>query len=314
MDFRIYPLTDTARLPELCALFAKGLGETLPQEWLWRNYTENGMPEGIVSVAEDEYGIFRAVFAMQPVVYRRGQEQKILVQTQGLVIDPECRGQGLMRKLFQYNADYYRQQGAEALTSFSCNELSYPIFMKYGAKDLGALNGVCTGKRLLPRLRRRKWARDGWQIQVQDEMPSDLFLLPGESVFKMEKNLRFMQWKFTENPNQHYQWLTIRRDGKLMGYFVFYVNHGRLRSAVNICDWELQAELPDEILKKAVDLLHSLGNWVHLWGMLSPENLSRWQKAGLTCPSASAERFVYFPLTDWEIPSDWFITKADSDN
>lgn len=313
MEFRIYPLTDTSRLPELCVLFAKGLGETLPQEWLWRNYTENGLPKGIVSVAEDENGIFRAVFGMQPVIYRREQEQKILVQTQGLVIDPECRGQGLMRKLFQFNADYFRAQGAEALTSLSCNELSYPIFMKYGAKDLGPLGGICTSKRLLPRPARRNWAQGDWQIQIQEEIPSDLCFFAGKQSFKMEKNQRFMQWKFTEDPNQRYQWLIIRRDGKLEGYFAFYVNHGRLRSAVNICDWELLPSLPDIILKKAVDLLHSLGNWVHLWGMLTPADLTRWQKAGLTHPSTSAERFVYFPLTDREIPTDWSITKADSD-
>jgi GNAT superfamily N-acetyltransferase len=313
MEFRIYPLTDTSRLPEVCALFAKGLGETSPQEWLWRNFTDNGLPNGIVSVAEDENGIFRAVFGMQPVIYRREQEQKILVQTQGLVIDPECRGQGLMRKIFQFNADYFRAQGAEALTSFSCNDLSYPIFMKYGARDLGALGGICTGKRLLPRHARRNWSQNGWQIQIQEEIPSDLCFYPGKKCFKMEKNLRFMQWKFVEDPNQRYQWLTICRDGKLEGYCAFYVNRGRLRSAVNICDWELQPTLPNEILKKAVELLHSLGNWVHLWGMLSPEDLTRWQKAGLIRPSTNTERFVFFPLTDREIPADWSITKADSD-
>ena len=314
MEFRIYPLTDTDRLPELCILFAKGLGKTLPGEWLWGNFTENGLPRGIVSVAEDENGVLRAVFAMQPVVYRRGQEQKILVQTQGLVIDPACRGQGLMRKVFQYNADYFRNQGAEALTSFSCNELSYPIFMKYGAKDLGALQGIATKKRLLPRPHRHRWARNGWEVQISEEMPTDLFFLPGEATFKMEKNLRFMQWKFTENPNQRYQWLTIRRDGVLEGYCVFYVNQGRLRSAVNICDWELQPTLSHEIIKKAVEILRSLGNYVTLWGVQSESDGLRWQQAGFTMPNAVGDRFVYFPLTDWQPPADWSITKADSDN
>lgn len=313
MEFQIYPLTDTDRLPELCVLFAKGLGETLPQEWLWRNYTENGLPQGIVSVAEDENGILRGVFAMQPVVYRRKQEQIILVQTQGLVIDPECRGQGLMRKLFNYNLDYFRQQGAQALTSFSCNALSYPIFMKYGSSDLGGLQGLATAKGLRKRWKKAHFARNGWEIQVSDEMPTDLFFTPGENVFKMEKNLRFMQWKFTENPNQHYQWLTIRRNGVLEGYLVFYVNPGRLRSAVNICDWELRGSVEPGILKKAVDILRSLGNYVTLWGIQTETDRVRWQQAGFTKANTAKDRFVYQPI-DSTPPTVWHITKADSDN
>lgn len=313
MDFRIYPLKDTSRLPELCDLFAKGLGEITPKEWLWRNFTENGLPEGIVSVAEDENGKLRAVFGMQPVWYRRGQERLMLVQTQGLVIDPECRGQGLMRKVFDYNVDYFRRQGAAALTSFSCNELSYPIFMKYGSADLGALAGLATAKRLICFGKKTAFRRGGWQVEITDEMPRDLFFTESDTVFKMEKNLRFMQWKFTEDPNQRYRWLTIRKGGALEGYFVFYVNQGKLRSAVNICDWELRDSVDAGILKKAVDLLRRMGNWVTLWGIQTEADRSRWCGAGFTQPGTAKDRFVYQPI-DSVPPTAWHITKADSDN
>lgn len=314
MDFRIYPLKDTARLPELCQLFAKGLGDIKPQEWLWRNFTENGLPAGIVSVAEDETGKLRAVFGMQPVYYRRGQERLILVQTQGLVIDPECRGQGLMRKLFDYNVDYFRRQGAAALTSFSCNALSYPIFMKYGSGDLGSLQGLATPQRLLRFGKKSGFRRDGWEIQISDAMPQDLFFTESDTVFKMEKNLRFMQWKFTQDPNQRYRWLTIRKNGALEGYLVFYVNQGRLRSAVNICDWELKERVGADILKKAVDILRSHGNWVTLWGIQPDAHRARWQAAGFTQPNTAEDRFVYQPIDGKTPPTAWHITKADSDN
>lgn len=313
MDFRIYPLKDTSRLPELCELFAKGLGEITPAEWIWRNFTENGLPQGIVSVAEDETGKLRAVFGMQPVWYRRGQERLMLVQTQGLVIDPECRGQGLMRKVFDYNVDYFRRQGAAALTSFSCNELSYPIFMKYGSADLGSLSGLATPVGLRKFRKKTRFAREGWDIQISDEMPGDLFFTESDSVFKMEKNLRFMQWKFNEDPNQRYRWLTIRKNGSLEGYLVFYVNRGRLRSAVNICDWELKSGVDEKILKKAVQILRTQGNWVTLWGIQTEADGGRWRAAGLTETNTAKDRFVYQPI-DSTPPATWHITKSDSDN
>lgn len=315
MDFRFYPLKDTSRLPELCELFAKGLAETTPEQWLWKHYTPNDLPEGMILVAEDEGGALRAMFAMQPAWYRRGEERLLLVQTEDLVIDPACRGQGLMRKLYDYTMDYYRQQGAAALTAFSCNDASYPIFLKYGARNLGDIGALTTPKTLLPHIwNPASYRKKGWNISFANEMPEDVFVTPGISAFKMEKTPRTLAWKFTVNPDQRYEWLTIRKDGELVGWMVFYVNRGRLRSAVNICDWELKESVTPEILAEAVKLLQDLGNWVTLWGRQSDTDRARWQAAGLTQYEPRPDHFVFHSTEGVTPPDAWHITKLDSDN
>jgi GNAT superfamily N-acetyltransferase len=315
MDFRIYPLTDTKRLPELCNLFAKGLAETTPEQWLWKHYTPNDLPEGQILVAEDETGVLRGMFAMQPAWYRRGEERILLVQTEDLVIDPEARGQGLMRKLYDATMEQYRQLGAAAITAFSCNEASYPIFLKYGAKNLGDIGALATRKTLLPHIwNPTTYQRDGWDISVSFEMPADVFVTQGQEVFKMEKTPRTLAWKFTENPDRRYQWLTIRKDGELAGWLVFYVNCGRFRSAVNICDWEVKEQVTSEILSKAVKLLQNIGNWVSLWGRQSNADRQRWQAAGFTQYEQLADHFMYHATTPHTPSEFWHITKLDSDN
>ena len=315
MDFRIYPLTDTARLSELCQLFAKGLAETVPEQWLWKHYTPNDLPEGQILVAEDENDVLRAMFAMQPAWYRKGEERILLVQTEDLVIDPEARGQGLMRKLYDHTMDFYRQQGATAITAFSCNDASYPIFLKYGAKNLGDIGALTTPKSMLPHIgNSNRLRKKEWELSCSDTMPQDIFILPGTDTFKMEKTPRTLAWKFTENPDQKYQWLTIRRKGELAGWLVFYVNKGRLRSAVNICDWELQNWVEPEMLSHAVRMLQGKGNWVTLWGRQSEADRKRWQAAGLTQEEHHPDHFVFHGTLDQTPPAHWHITKLDSDN
>ena len=152
MEFRIYPLTDTKRLPELCDLFAKGLAETTPKYWLWKHYSDNGLPQGMVLVADDETGKMRAIFAMQPAWYHRDNNKIMLVQLEDLVIDPECRGKGLMRKLYSYTMDYYRTQGATGLIGLSANDKSYAVLTSYGFHNMGGIRSICPLKKLFPTL------------------------------------------------------------------------------------------------------------------------------------------------------------------
>ena len=112
MEYTIYPLKDTTRFDELCALFATGLADTTPEYWKWKHYSENGMPEGTILVAEDENGILAGMFALQPEFFVCGDERLLLVQTEDLVIDPRYRGTGLMKKLYHYAMSYFTECGA----------------------------------------------------------------------------------------------------------------------------------------------------------------------------------------------------------
>ena len=313
MDYRLYPLDSTDRLDEICALFATGLGGSTPEEWKWKHFSENGMPKSMMLVAEAEDGSFAGVFALQPELYECGSSQITIVQTEDLVISPNHRGSGLMKKLYFYAKDYYAAQGATALLGF-CNDNSYPIFMKYGATDMGDSYPLSSAKQLLPIYTNKKSAATGkWNIQITDTMPDDLFYPKNSNAYQLVQNDTFMRWKFVDNPEQSFRWLTIRRDGILMGYMVFCVTAGRFRRAVNIYDWALNDEVDTAALKKAVRLLRTWGNWVKLWGRYSGAVCARWAAAGIGIKAKKGTRFILHNLTNEPLPENWHLTRADLD-
>ena len=315
MGFKLYPLEDTKRLDEICRLFSTGLGETMPEQWIWKHYTDNGLPKGMILVAENEIGKLGGMFAMQPAYYSCGNRRILLVQTEDLVIDSECRRQGLMRKMYDYAIEYYAKKEANALISLSTNEASYPIFIKYGAKNLGNMTLYESKKTIIPKgWIKRIYKTNDWSISVSDDIPEQLFFSKTTDVWKMEKNQRFMEWKFKDNPEQKYSWLKIEYKNELVGYMVFYVNRGRLRSAVNVCDWDLKNCVDEKILRRVVLILQSYGNWVSIWGSMSGTEERLWKAAGLGIEVKTQSHFVYHAIDKESIFNKWHITKADSDN
>lgn len=313
MDYRIYPFEDQSRLDEICALFATGLGDSTPEEWKWKHFSDNGMPKSMMLVAEADDGSFAAVFALQPEFYQCGDHQISIIQTEDLVISPNHRGSGLMKKLYFYAKDHYAAQGATALLGF-CNDNSYPIFMKYGATDMGDSYPLASSKRLLPVYTNKKSAVTGrWHIQITDTMPNDLFYHKNSDAYQMVKNDAFMKWKFVDNPEAAFRWLTIRRNGVLMGYMVFCVTAGRFRRAVNIYDWAMKEEVDTPALKKAVGLLCSWGNWIDLWGRYNKAVCARWAAAGVGIQRTQGTRFILHNLTDGPLPKNFHLTRADLD-
>ena len=313
MDYHIYPLKEQSRLEELCALFAKGLADTTPEYWKWKHFSENGQPEGMILVAEAEDGAFAGMFALQPERYEWNGREILMVQTEDLVIDPSHRGTGLMRRLYSYAMEYYAAMGAVGFVSF-CNENSYPIFLKYGSVDRGYIYTQNSRKSSLPIYTNKKNAKTGgWNLEISDAMPEDLFYPVHSSGFGMVKGDTFMKWKFADNPEGPFRWLTIREHGELKGYAVVYVTQGRFRRAVNIYDWALKDEVSAEVLKKAVNLLRTYGNWVSLWGKHSDEVAERWKQAGLVEQTEKGTHFVLHQLREAPLPEHWHLTRADLD-
>lgn len=313
MDYRLYPLKNQERLAEICALFATGLAETTPDYWKWKHYSENGLPEGMILVAEAEDGSFAGMFAMQPAVYACGGKKLTIVQTEDLVIDPSHRGSGLMKKLYNFAWEHYSERGSVGFMAF-CNDTSFPIFLKYGAVDMGDIYSRNTAKSLLPVYScKKEFSGNGWSISLCAEMPNDLFHPGNSDAFAMEKNDSFMKWKFADNPDGPFFWLTLRKDGQLKGYIVVHITQGRLRRAVNIYDWALDSSVDDYALSRAVALLRTHGNWVSLWGLYSEDVLARWARAGVDKKSENGTHFLLHAFNGQELPTKWHLTRADLD-
>lgn len=313
MDYRIYPLKDQSRLDELCSLFAKGLADTTPEYWRWKHFSKNGHPESTILVAEAKDGSFAGMFALKPLYYEYDGKRVLVVQPMDLVIDPTYRGSGLMRKLHNYAVAHFTQMGAIGFMEFP-NQNSYPILLKYGSKDMQGVFSRNTKKRILPvYLEKREVSYGGWEIVLQNEMPSDLFYPIRQNNLTIEKSEDFMKWRFRDNPDYSYKWLTIRKDGVLHGYLTVHITQGRFRRAVNIYDWILDEQVDAQTLKAAVKLLSSHGNWISLWGKYEQDELDRWAEVGLTEQNLDPTNFLWYVLGNADIPEHWHLTRADLD-
>ena len=313
MDYRIYPFEDQSRLDEICALFATGLGDSTPEEWKWKHFSDNGMPKSMMLVAEADDGSFAAVFALQPEIYQYQDRTLRIVQAEDLVIAPSHRGSGLMRKLHTFMIHHLTDLGYAGFIGFP-NENSLPVLVKYGAKQMPNIGSLNTAKRFLPLYPCRKTAAAGnWAITVCDSMPQDLFYCTNTECYQLTKNDAFMRWRFVDNPHEQFRWLTIRKAGVLMGYMVFCITAGRFRRAVNICDWALQDAVDTPALKKAVQVLRSWGNWASLWGQFSEEASGRWIRAGLSNQQAPGTHLLLHSFAKEPLPENFHLTRADLD-
>ena len=134
MQYSISILSDQSRIPEVITLFRTGLGETFIEHWVWRLFSDNGQEDRPFAViAEDETGRMAGISTVIPTRY--GTSRKKCVSFGDWVVHPNDRGQGLIRKIFDFMCDYFSQRGYDFMLTFP-NENSYPILRRYGFADL----------------------------------------------------------------------------------------------------------------------------------------------------------------------------------
>lgn len=97
----------------------------------------------------------------------------------------------------------------------------------------------------------------------------------------------------------------------LIGYFVYSLAKGRLRTAVNIYDWDYSFSQEASFIH-AVSLLKSQGSYVSFWGIYSGDMLELLRKAGLKSQKSEA-RCIVRPLRPDGVPDQMIITRADTD-
>lgn len=313
-EYHLFPLTDWHRTAEVQEVFRQGLAETSEAYWNWKYREENGLPERTLLVGENRRGELVALAGLQPLDYKEGEHLLRMVQIQDLIILPQCRGTGLMRKLYFFAMEYCKENGCDGFVQHP-NEKSFYPFLKYGATNMGSIGSIASKKRLLPFLGRPVYQQcaGDWQLNISDRMPEDIFFEESIEVYRLIKSAAFMRWRFDKNPEDDFRWLTIRKDGVLRGYMVFQAFHGRLRTAINIYDFEIGKDVPADILKQSIRMLSSHGSWVSLWGRLSKKEYSMWAEAGLNVREEGRAHFTLHPFGDQIIPENWHLTRADLD-
>lgn len=310
MNVNMYRFTDTARLDEFRRVFAAGLGETTQEHWMWRLFTPNGAIQPEAFVAENEHGEILAVSSVLPQIYGRGEYT--CAQLCDWAVRPDCRGQGLIGKLYRFEYEYYENRGFDFMMGFP-NENSYPILIKYGFEERKDAETWCTAKHLLrlpgqPELNGREEIHKGVRYCFSKSCGIPAFRQRADKLYRTPE---FMHWKYDLNPDADYTWLTVYRGETLLGYLVYTLTRGRIRTAVNIYDWDFT---PDEYdaFSAAIGLLKKQGNYVSIWGSYAEWEAALLEKAGLRQGGAGA-RPVMKPISKKGCPASLVLTRLDTD-
>lgn len=313
-EYKLKRFTDKNRIPELQELFRKGLGETTREFWEWKYWEENGLPESFILVAEDVNNKIVGMFGFQLLKYLCGDDSIILVQTQDLVIDPVCRGKGLMKTLYTEAMRICKEKGAIAFLAYP-NKNSYPIFLKYGASDMPKISSINTRRNYFSCLKKEisELCIGEWSIKITDKIPDNIYNSKPQTSYKLDKNQEYLQWKFDSNPDEEFKWLIIYDKESIKGYFVFSPNRGRISTAVNVYDFDLSEEVPENIIKKAISILKTYGNWVSIWGSFSERESAMLKNAGLRKESKGKTNFTIHSFENKEVNIDLLLTRADLD-
>lgn len=313
-EYKLFPFTDWSRVSEIQDLFRQGLGETTQEYWIWKYNTENGLSEKILLVAENYSGKIVGMAGLQFTEYQVNDKRMMITQFQDLIIAPDCRGTGLMRKIYSKAMEISKEHGSVAFMEHP-NENSLPPLLKYGATDMGGIGSITSKKHLFSMPRKTIYQKeiDGWNLNILDRMPEDVFFETHKSCYKLVKNKDFLRWRFDNNSNEKFQWVTIRKDSILCGYFVFQTFRGRFHTAVNIYDYEIKEGIPMNILKQAIRMLKSHGSWISLWGIFSEEDYMMWKNAGLSNQDNRKSNFMIHLFYNQKLPTNWHLTRADLD-
>ena len=133
--------------------------------------------------------------------------------------------------------------------------------------------------------------------------------LPSE-IGRIVRYLEYLRWRFDENPTETFTWLTIRKNGQLIGYFVYATMKGRFRKAINVYDWAYW-DNSDRAFRKALRLLQKNGNFVTLWGKYSEEIENRLKRAGMK--EDGGTRLVLKAVSEKGWPDPLYLTRIDTD-
>ena len=311
MEYTLSVLKDPCRIPELIELFRTGLGETTEAYWKWRLFTDNGQPDRPVAIViDDENGKMCGISSVLPVIYGEGLSMRKCMQFCDWVVHPVHRGKGLIRMSYEYACAYYLERGYDFIIEFP-NDNSYPIFQKYGFHEephINCWNSTMHLKSLHKKLH---------DFQIGDTEVRFSAVCPlGEEAFSREdrqyRSSEYLRWKYDLNPATVYHWVTIWEREKCRGYIVYTITKGRLRTAVNVYDWEYPSA-DSTLLNEIFHRIGKQGNYISVWGRYSQEQRKLLENCGLRkkeggtrlMMKAISEKGVPFPLTLTRIDTDY---------
>ncbi|MBQ3177158.1 MAG: GNAT family N-acetyltransferase [Clostridia bacterium] len=310
MEYKISILKDSDRIPELVTLFRTGLGETTEAFWKWRLFTENGQPDQpFAMIIDDEKERMVGISSVLPVLYGYGESERKCLQFCDWVVHPEHRGKGLIRMMYDYAYMHFRDKGYDFIMEFP-NDNSYPIFQKYGFCEEPHIHCWSSSKHVF--IKKEKLH----DIHIQDKKVCFSEKCPAEigTFIRQDRIARtpaYLKWKYDQNPDIDYKWVTLWQDEICIGYMVYTLTRGRFRTAVNVYDWEYP-NTDSTILHKIISILEKQGNYISIWGRYDQNTQKLLEQCGLRKVECRT-RLMLKDISERSWPTELTLTRIDTD-
>ncbi|HKR00243.1 MAG TPA: GNAT family N-acetyltransferase [Pyrinomonadaceae bacterium] len=317
-----------------------------PAFWEW-HHLENpyarpdNLPVWVVKSRDLVVGQLAAI----PMRLKVGRDEMSAVWVVNIILDPDYRGRGLGKRLFQVAAETY----CPRMVALGYNEASGAILRSFSWVDLGHINRyhimlypghaakevsrLAPARHLLnlvyapfrPGSSRLAKAGDGALREVTRFDSSFDQLWEGASIqwpCAMVRSSRFLEWQFMKQPGKKFDVLGYYEGERLLGYVVLFFRkavHGGASDKVAISDLCYDARnapmVVEGLLKGALRLAIERRAGGLVIDVLDPRVEQQLSRLGFwrvkSSPGFMAGTFERLDLLYER--SNWFLTRGDSD-
>jgi len=200
-------------------LFRKSFGRDLDKRlWFWR-FRDNPAGAGVINLAWDG-DLLVAHYAITPVISRIHGCDLLTGLSGTTITHPDYRGRGLFPKLARSTYDYMLQLGIGMVWGFP-NALSHVGFVRN-------LNWMDIYE--VPTLRLSLTKHFSLPVPSENVVKLDRFddrfdclweQVENEFQIITKRDLKYLRWRYIQNPSVQYRILAYEDQGNLLGYAVF---------------------------------------------------------------------------------------------
>lgn len=200
-------------------LFEQSFGRPMGLDyWNWR-FRDNPATGPAISLAWDG-GKLAAHYAVSPVVMQIAGEPRLTALSMTTMTHPDFRGQGLFVRLASDLYDRLQQQGYFMVWGFP-NDQSHRGFVRDLAwRDIGEIPMFQSD---LSSLREQPRASDAVQELLGFDARADRLwsTICSDYDLSVQRDRRFLDWRYSLNPQNKYRILGYSQGDELLGYVVF---------------------------------------------------------------------------------------------
>ncbi len=213
---RAHPEDKSAVLALLAETFGGWHGEANDAFWEWK-FEHNPHGQALICVADDE-GRIAGCYILNPVRVRVGEATALGAQSVDAAVSTDYRGRGLFTDLAQTALKQADEEGIKVVYAFP-SQGAFGGQVRVGYKPQLVVSKAYRPL-IMPTARRRSSDLTVGAVSEFDARFEPFSKHGRDGELSVQRDPRFLQWRYFEHPTQEYETLVCKRDGEICGYCV----------------------------------------------------------------------------------------------